>query len=246
MSGDWLIPWTARGRSGAIRDNFLWRRDRLYVMDNHRLALWCWWQHLAESDRWSFLHIDRHYDSLWQKFDPWSKHTRPEHRSSLHAFRDATFTSSREEINLYRWDTITSALWSLHSDVLADVRFATAGEGDLPLIPGAGLVNAWDLPTLLRHLSKPKEEMKVPQIVDVDIDYFTHHDLDGTAGQLFSDTYIRGLGNALREGLQSRCFGMVTVALSPDTTGSWELAEHILSLLLSDMDGSREFWAARP
>jgi hypothetical protein len=72
--GEWLIPWRERGYSGQVRDNLLWRLDRLYVMDNHRLALWCWWQRLPESERWHYLHVDCHYDALWHIFNPWIEH----------------------------------------------------------------------------------------------------------------------------------------------------------------------------
>ena len=60
----WLLPWKERGASGALKDNFLWRSERLYVMDNHRLALWCWFQHIEEWHNWTYVHIDRHFDAL--------------------------------------------------------------------------------------------------------------------------------------------------------------------------------------
>jgi hypothetical protein len=243
---NWLIPWTSRGKSGAVSENLLWRSGRVYVMDNHRLALWCWWQHFAEAECWEFFHVDRHYDSLWQKFDPWPVNTTAQHRKDLEAFRSATVHHSGADLELYRWDTVTSALYSLHSNALARVRFATGDEGDRPQIPAASFVRPWSVPGVLRDLAQPAEDLAYPQIIDIDVDYFTYHDLDGAFGQVFSDTYILEIGESLRQGLDSGRFGVVTIALSPDTTGSWPLAERILGLLLSKIGGLSEFRAGTP
>jgi hypothetical protein len=243
---EWLIPWQHRGESGPVTDNFLWRSERLYVMDNHRLALWCWWQHLAESDQWNFVHIDRHHDALWQKFNPWPSHTRPDHRSDLAAFRNATVDCYGDPCALYRWDTITSALWSLHADQLLELRFATADEGDRLATSRAQHMKPWSVPGLMQYLAEPVDHLAFPTIVDIDIDYFARHDLDGAFGPVFSDEYIGEIGRALRVGLESGRFGVVTVALSPETTGSWSLAERLLATLLEHIDGSEDFFRSMP
>ena len=245
MTG-WLIPWLERGRSGAVRDNLLWKNGRVYVMDNHRLALWCWWQHLGESEYWSYHHIDRHFDSLWQKFNPWPNHTTDEHRTDLDAFRAAQVRTGHGEVDLYRWDTITSALWSLHHQKLLEVSFATAGEGDHPAIPKAQHIGPWKLPAHLRYLAEAEEGMAWPRILDIDIDFFTHADLDGPYGQVFSDDYVSELGQSIRVGLDNDRFGVVTIALSPETTGSWPLAERLLETLLDPIGLATDFFSQAP
>lgn len=245
-SPSWLIPWTARGPSGAVTDNLLWRHERLYVMDNHRLALWCWWQHLEASRRWTYVHVDRHYDALWLRFNPWKSDATAEHRHSLEAFRKARTSDGDDTFELYRWDTITSALWCLHGDMIGEVVLATADEGDNPQLPRSVHVRPWSLPGYLAHLAAADQEDGPPCIVDVDVDYFAWHDLDGAYGQVFSDVYIRDLGRSLKAGLDSGQFGVVTVALSPSTTGSWLLAEHVLSLLLEPFPEYAAFEAEAP
>jgi len=245
-SPSWLIPWTARGRSGPVTDNLLWHHERLYVMDNHRLALWCWWQHLEESRRWTFVHVDRHYDALWLRFNPWKKNTTAAHHLSLEAFRNARTIDGTASFALYRWDASTSALWSLHADVIEEVVFATADEGDDPCIPDSTHLQPWSLPTHLAFLADPNLEDAPPCIVDVDIDYLSWQAPDGACGQVFSDAYIRDLGLSLKAGLDSGRFGVVTVALSPSTTGSWQLAEHLLSLLLEPFPEYAVFAAEAP
>jgi hypothetical protein len=231
---EWLIPWNDRGRSGPTHDTFLWHTDHLYVMDNHRLALWCWWQHLNKGTRnMDFLHIDRHYDALWDKARPWLKHYKPIHRSSLKDFREATFRIEEDDLDLqlYRWDTIVSALLTLDEDKIHDWIFATEEEGMAPAITTRKYKSPSELPAMLRSTA-PVNDEGYPLIVDIDIDYFTHLEDDGSYKQLFSDKYIHELGTALCEGLSDGRFEVVTIALSPTTTGSWQLAEQLCWSLL--------------
>jgi hypothetical protein len=230
--GEWLIPWKERGRSGPVKDSFLWHSDRLYVMDNHRLALWCWWQHLDNDRRgWNFFHVDRHYDALWQRARPWLDYHNPNHRLDLNSFRQAKFSEQGEELNLYRWDVIISALLTLDGKKIHRWVFATAGLGESPPISNLEFINPWNLPAQLRWMATPNGE-ELPSIIDIDLDYFTYFDDNGFFGRVFSDQYLRELSSTLGEGLTNKRFGVVTVALSPTTTGSWQLAEELCWALL--------------
>jgi hypothetical protein len=243
---EWLLPWKERSRSGPVNDNFLWRSDCLYVMDNHRLALWCWWQHLNnETKIWDFLHIDRHYDALWQRARPWLKHFEKTHKSDLESFRQASFLDNGDELQLYRWDVIVSALLTLDGDRIHNWAFATAGEGDAPPIPCMECISPWDLPAQLKWMAQPDDE-KCPSIIDIDLDYFTHLEDNGICGQVFSAQYIRELNSALIKGLSNGRFGVVTVALSPTTTGSWQLAEELCWTLLDGLPGLPTLRAGAP
>ncbi len=247
--GNWLIPWKERGPSESVNDNFLWHSDKLFVMDNHRLALWCWWQQLDDSPRgWNYLHIDRHYDASWQKARPWLTCHNASHRLDLNSFREAKFFSEMgEELYLYKWDVITSALWTLDRDKIHNWAFATAHEGMPLCIPGLEYITPWKLPAQLRWMAKPNEE-ELSSIVDIDLDYFTHCDDDGSSGRVFSDQYLRELGSAICEGLTNNRFGVVTIALSPSpsTTGSWELAEELCWALLEGYPSLSELQAGAP
>lgn len=215
-------------------------------MDNHRLALWCWWQHIDESARWTYVHIDRHYDALWMSFNPWSVETLTAHRSDLAAFRAATINDGNSEMALYRWDTITSALWRLYTQQIEEVIFATADEGDDPRLPRSQHIKPWSILGQLSHLSEARDDCERPCIVDVDIDYFAWQGLDRAFGQVFADDYVRQLGKCLKAGLDTGRFGVVTVALSPSTTGTWELAERLLAILLEPFPEYVEFATGAP
>lgn len=38
-------------------------------MDNHRIALWCWLQHIDLKNEYNFVHIDMHTDTLYSRID---------------------------------------------------------------------------------------------------------------------------------------------------------------------------------
>ena len=67
----WLVPFKGRNSSSTYEQNFLWTNDNVYIMDNHRAALWCWFRHISEDSKVSLIHIDRHTDTLCSKIDDW-------------------------------------------------------------------------------------------------------------------------------------------------------------------------------
>src|SRR5260370_30427902 len=62
--GEWLVDFRGRKPSAFATDNFLWKHDNVYVMDNHRAALWCWLREIDLRKPHSLFHIDRHYDTV--------------------------------------------------------------------------------------------------------------------------------------------------------------------------------------
>jgi len=51
MTNSWLVPFTGRNESDVWSQNFVWKKDNIYIMDNHRAALWCWLKQLNASDK---------------------------------------------------------------------------------------------------------------------------------------------------------------------------------------------------
>ena len=47
--------------SGGV---MLWKNEKVYVMDNHLSAAWCWLQSCDSKAEYNFMHIDMHYDLL--------------------------------------------------------------------------------------------------------------------------------------------------------------------------------------
>lgn len=50
--------------SFCYNDVFLWQGDNVFVMDNHKSALWCWMQMCSPDEKYNFMHIA--YGSLME------------------------------------------------------------------------------------------------------------------------------------------------------------------------------------
>jgi hypothetical protein len=68
--GEWPVDFRGRNRSGPYNQNFLWRRDSVYVMDNHRAAFWCWLQRI---DPRKFLYETAIDDKIFARHPPCRK-----------------------------------------------------------------------------------------------------------------------------------------------------------------------------
>lgn len=134
--------------SGASSLNLFYQAPPLYIMDNHKMALWCWYKHLQQPNL-SLFHIDKHNDTLttdekagfeaiWEEY----------HNKSIQLNPLLPITYP-----FYRWDNYLSI--ALNSYQFREVVFWTDGYGDKPKIPvtnNSDFTGKW--------------------IVNVDLDYF--------------------------------------------------------------------------
>ncbi len=225
--------------------HFLWRTDRLYVMDNHRCALWCWWQQLDTAKRWNFLHADYHYDAQWAGFAPWNTEYQPAHQANLTEYLAATVPddAAGDPMEIYRWDTFVTAFIDLSGGVCD--RFVMAGA-----VQGAPPHRAFEELDVRQSVALLEEIATrrggTPWIVDVDLDVFSCRDHSGRVKTRAHAATVRKAGSLIRRGYESGSIGVVTVALSPDNTGSWERSERLLSELLTDWPDRPDLSAPRP
>lgn len=220
----WLVPFGGRNESGRIGVNFLFQAGRTYIMDNHRLAPWCFWQHANEADEWRLFHIDRHRDTADENVD-WPRVVMSEHRTSLEAFTSAMIG----ERELYPWDVVVSAALLTDPGRIGFVYMASREDGWLP--EQCDEVDPWLLLWKLWHIVEKNEEDKRdyrPWWIDLDLDYFT----DLQSRPLFADSQVRAIGELLRKGLENGQIQLLTIALSPECTGDWPAAERLLDLVL--------------
>jgi hypothetical protein len=134
-TGDWLVPFKGRNESGIYNQNFLWRYGNVYVMDNHRAALWCWLQHVDPRSRHSIFHIDRHNDTLQARLDEWLANL-PESLVDLTIDQYLAFSYVPDvlgrSIPVFRWDNYLSIYFALFGKKVSACYFATHREGDQP------------------------------------------------------------------------------------------------------------------
>lgn len=215
-----LIPLTQRGDSASSKDNVLWNKDKIYVMDNHRLALWCWFQKLDKNKRYNLFHIDAHPDmseSALKYFDHdlWSM--------SLSEYREAW----QADINmpLFRWDNYIEVFLRKYPELVGKTISATHHLGSSKELSEE--VKPYDLVKVLHGIfSQEKYVNELPWIMNLDLDYF--YSAAPEKLMLFSDEYIKSLANSIELGLSNGMIEVFTISLSPECCGSWENAENLL------------------
>jgi len=53
-----IIPFKSKNSSFAFNTNLLVKEGNNYLMDNHRMALWCWIQELDLNKVYAMVHIE--------------------------------------------------------------------------------------------------------------------------------------------------------------------------------------------
>jgi hypothetical protein len=233
--GVWLVPFRGRNPSGAYRQNFLWQYGSIYVMDNHRAALWCWLQHIDPNLSHSIFHIDQHTDTLQSRLDEWLQHLPPSwpkpsiNEYLIHAYQLDDFPG--EAIPVFRWDNYLSIYFATFGQNVQHCIFATHRDGDNPN-HDAMWVDLWEIPDNLDYWLDRKNR---PWIMNIDLDYFFW---DGDEpGLMVSDAYLRRCFEIVRQKIADHTIAVTTICLTPDGafTGGWEpserLAERILNLI---------------
>jgi len=217
----YLIPLVTRGFSGSSKDNLLLKQDSIYVMDNHRLALWCWFQEMEKGNRYNLFHIDAHPDmseSALETFnhDLWIM--------NLEQYR----TAWQQNINspLFRWDNYLEVFLRNYPDCIGLTLSATHHLGSPKGLQEE--VRPYDLLKCLNDIFSGKKYInELPWIVNLDLDYFFSAQPEKI--QLFSDEHIDMIAKTLMNGLELGMIKVITIALSPECCGGWDKAELMLS-----------------
>ena len=215
-----LIPLQDRGESASATDNVLWNQDNVFIMDNHRLALWCWFQKIDQNSRCNLFHIDAHPDMSesalkYFKHDLW--------KISLEDYRSALQT----DINtpLFRWDNYIEIFLQKYPELVGKTVSATHHLGSGKELSEE--IRPYDLVKFMQGLfSGVKFVNDLPWIVNLDLDYFFSAAPEKL--QLFSDDYVEALSNSINSGLKNGMIKVLTISLSPECCGSWEKAEMML------------------
>lgn len=215
-----LIPFLSRGDSASSQDNVLWNEGPVYVMDNHRLALWCWFQKIDKTKRYNLIHIDAHPDMSesalkYFKHDLWNM--------SLEEYREAW----QKDINmpLFRWDNYIEVFLRKYPKLVGKTVSATHHLGSSKELSEE--IRAYDLVKYLNAVfSGERYVNELPWIVNLDLDYFFSAAPEKI--QLFGDEFIQEVNKAIRLGLENGMIEVLTISLSPECCGSWEKAESML------------------
>lgn len=215
-----LITLESRGESTSSNDNVLWNEKNIYVMDNHRLALWCWFQEMDKGKRYNLLHIDAHPDlseSALKDFnhDLWS--------IGLDEYR----TSWQKEVNLplFRWDNYLEVFLKKYPSMIGLTLSSTHHLGSRKELSDE--IEPFHLVKRCSEIFSGKQYVnEFEWIVNLDLDYF--FSAQPEKFELFSDEFVTSLADSIHLGLNSGLIKVLTISLSPECCGSWEKAEMML------------------
>jgi UPF0489 domain len=229
----WIVPFKGRYHSGATNQNFLCRSGEVFVMDNHRAALWCWLQAQDLSKQHSLIHIDRHTDTLTSRLKEWRAHL-PDWSSGIEGYLGSEFTTGGCTMPVIQWDNYLSIYLAEFGENLKRLRFLTHDEGDPPNFEGTLFSQPWELPENLSYWLDPSYG---PWIVNIDLDYFyCPREAEGETARMFSDEYVDLTFIALKQAMDNGAVGAVTLCLTPDGyTPGWDATEALATRALKHL-----------
>ncbi len=229
MPNKWLVPFKGRKDSEVWDQNFLWRHKSVYIMDNHRAALWCWLRHLEEHKKYDLFHIDRHYDTVSSKNNKWLSQVPDLREISIQNYLAIQQDTPSRAFPLIRWDNYLSIFFELYGKQVEKCKFATHDEGNEPN-HDYSIETVWNIPDILEcTLSYSKNEW----ILNIDLDYFFCG--RESYNRMLSDEYAQAVFDVVHKKYQDGTIKVLTIALSPELCGGWEPAEHLCQRLCDIM-----------
>lgn len=222
-----LIPFKGRNSSEQTSDNILFQEKNIYIMDNHRLALWCWFQKLDLNESYNLFHIDAHPDMSNSANDVFFNKNIDMWNVTLSEYQ--TFMQEDYNIPLFRWDNYIQILLKFYPQLVKKENSysATHKVGSKETL--AVDISAYRLLSELNGIfSGQKFTNENKWIVNLDLDYFFSSLPDKTL--MYSTEYLEAFAHSLRSGLDNEMIKVLTIALSPECCGGWEKAEQVLTM----------------
>lgn len=214
-----LIPLKTQSSSHAFQTNLLNREGNVYLMDNHRMAAWCWANSINEEAKYTIIHIDKHFDTLGNQIDEWiSKIPFGLKELSYNEYDNLEYQIGKfENFKVFRWDNYIPIFHHFYSKYILQYMFFTQGKGTIPEYL-KNYITHYTLYNLLNDFPSYFEEYKDKLIINLDIDYFFG---EGTKYiQLLSDEAINQIVTSLMA-LMNDKGNILTISLSPECCGGW-------------------------
>jgi len=212
----YLIPLENKGFSGPTGCHLLWQHNDIYIMDNHRMALWSWMQKLKinPSQKFNLLHLDAHYDT-----GPIETVSSIQENLTLAEYLALKNTQGEA---LVQWDNYLTAFFQLYKDHISNSVAFTQKIG----IPYK-FDNEFELYELLKQNDKFFDHAD-PWIVNIDLDYFYGRQFKNSP--MVHPEYICDFFKMIKNAYDENKILIVTIALSPECCGSWDNSQLVLEI----------------
>jgi len=225
MQDNWLLPFKERNHSEIYNQNFLWQHGSIYIMDNHRAALWCWLQHLSAKETYNLFHIDRHYDTLRSRIDEWADNAPDFAKQTISEYLKYTYKTDAGEVPLVRYDNYLSIFFESYSSYVKQCIFATHSTDRMDA-PNFSNYQEFAISQLANNLEHCFSETNEKWICNLDLDFF-FCDYNDDRVIMLSDSYIEIIFEAIYKKYKDDTIKVLTVCLSPEWSGGWENSEKL-------------------
>ena len=234
MQWEWLIPFQGRNKSSWHEVNFVCRHEDVYVMDNHRVALWCWLQHLGPEERHHIVHIDQHYDMGAVGEDVLDGDPGRIRNATLADYLELPHSSRVPEIKAFDWGNYLSGHFMLSRPLVTGVTMSTWQVGSEWREPTPAIV---EVPPagLPQGLEAPGTGERLIINIDVDINHRPDPTLTQESMRALDDEHLHRIGQWVAERRGEGVVAATTIALSPECAGGWSSGEASVAALLEGM-----------
>ena len=206
--------------------NFLYRKGKFYIMDNHLAAGWCWLNSLDKQQEYGFIHIDQHNDLLNNNCMEPFKTILLDDRLELIDYTSLCLSEQK----VFTWDNYILQIRKLLPEWFKDAKFSTQREPRKKDIEATFYSSAIDLLTNIKTVAP---ELSINYILNLDIDYF----FDDNGERIASDNDICHLATEIKRLLPN--IAVVTIALSPECcerdSDGWKNAIEAMSILDNEL-----------
>lgn len=215
-----LIDNKLRDGSFCYDTDLLYRKENVYLMDNHRTAAWCWANHFQENEKYTIVHIDKHYDTVGNEMNEWIKPIKNGIKNlSINEYDNLEYQKNNfEKFKVFKWDNYIPLFHHYHSNQILEYFFYTHNRGDIPENLKKH-INHCPAYNLINDFFEVFSESENNLIINLDIDYFFCNNPNYYI--LFSENAIERLIDGIMNLVIDKQ-NLLTIALSPECCGGWE------------------------
>jgi hypothetical protein len=168
--------------------------------------------------------MDEHYDCLMSCHDEWVAALPSDIGAlSLEEYLEYPWHGTHEECPLFRFDNYFSLFMARYGNQVAQVYISSHRDGDRPsfdfhefsILECMGYLNA-----------RCNDSGTTKTILNIDIDYFTETGFEEPI-VIVSRNFLKKMDEIVGQGIRNGSIQCLTVALSPESSGSWQIAEMV-------------------
>jgi hypothetical protein len=208
--------------------NFLFKQDKIYIMDNHLCAAWCWMDNIEQIENNNLIHIDRHYDLLNHPSTIKQIILEPKidlKKLTFSEYENLYIESKRGISKVFRWDNYILNLKEVYNNYYGTTIFSTFDFAN----PNPDFIkHEISFIDFLDNIDDYINEFPHQNwILNIDIDYF-FNTLNGIRIKVFSDEFIEAFANKIASIIDN--LSVITFCLSPECCGGWENSIKVMKI----------------